>query len=91
MEVADLGDATRLTRVGLTRPVPGRGGWKPFQEVGEALWREGWPGLVAPSAARPDGMILCLFIDSRGVLPARSLGRPRVVKEPPAPPAGMRS
>jgi hypothetical protein len=23
-----------------------------FQQVGEALWKEGWPALIAPSAAR---------------------------------------
>ena len=91
MEVADLRDATRLRRVRLRLPAPGRGGWKPFQTVGETLWREGWPGLIAPSAARPAGLILCLFIDDLGDLPARALGRPRVVRDPPAPPTGMRT
>ena len=91
IEAADLRDATRLALVGLTLPVPGRAGWRPFQHVGESLWSEGWPGLVAPSAARADGLILCLFIGSPGVLPARPFGRPRVVREPPAPPTGMRT
>jgi RES domain len=91
IEAADLRDATRLARVGLTVPVPGRAGWRPFQDVGESLWSEGWPGLVAPSAARADGLILCLFIESPSVLPARPVGRPRVVREPPAPPTGMRT
>jgi RES domain-containing protein len=91
LEAADLRDASGLGRVGLASPVPGRAGWKPFQQVGESLWREGWPGLVAPSAARADGLILCLFIERPGFLPARPLGRPRVVREPPAPPTGMQT
>ena len=89
MEVVDLHDAAHLARVALALPVPGRASWEPFQRVGEALWREGWPGLVAPSAARPDGLILCLFILSPSALPATVLGKPRVVREPPAPPTGM--
>jgi RES domain-containing protein len=90
-EVADLSDAARLARVNLTPPVPGRSAWAPFQQVGEALWREGWRGLLAPSAARSEGLVLCLFVDDPAVLPAQPLGRPRVVREPPAPPIGMRT
>jgi hypothetical protein len=91
MEVADLRDPAHLAQVALALPVPGRAGWGPFQRTGEALWREGWPGLVAPSAARPDGLILCLFVRSPTALPAPVLGKPRVVREPPVPPTGMRT
>ncbi len=89
--VADLSSGDRLGRVGLTTPVPGRKTWRPYQSVGEQLWRESWPGLLAPSAARPEGRVLCLFVDAPGALPVRPFGRPRVVKEPPAPPTGMRT
>ncbi|MGH3017412.1 MAG: RES domain-containing protein [Gaiellaceae bacterium] len=89
--VADLTNASRLGRVGLNLPVPGRESWRPYQTVGEQLWREGWPGLLAPSAARPDGRVLCVFVDDPGALPVRPVGRPRVVSEPPAPPTGMRT
>jgi hypothetical protein len=91
LEVADLRDGERLGRVGLTPPVPGRKTWRPFQTVGEQLWREGWPGLIGPSAARPDARVLCLFVDYAGAIPVRPFGRPRVVSEPPAPPTGMRT
>jgi hypothetical protein len=91
VEVADLRDATRLTRVGLPVPAPGRAGWAPFQRVGEMLRQEGWAGLLAPSAARAEGLVLCLYVDDPAVLPARPVGRPRVVRQPPAPPAGMRT
>jgi hypothetical protein len=62
LQVADFRSAERLRRVDLPVPRPGRNTWPPYQAVGEALWREGWRGLLAPSAARPmGGVVLCLF------------------------------
>jgi hypothetical protein len=91
LEVADLRTADRLARVGLGPPTPGRKSWPSYQQVGETLWREGRPGLLAPSAARSDGLILCLFAEDPTSLPARPLPPPRVIREPPAPPTGMRA
>jgi RES domain-containing protein len=88
-EVADLRTAEELRRVGLEVPSPGRHRWRPYQAVGEQVWRDGWPGLVAPSAARPEGLVLCLFRTAEGVPGARPFGRPRIVREPPVPPTGM--
>ncbi len=73
--MADLGDGDRLARVGLALPAPGRKTWRPYQTVGEQLWREGWAGLVAPSAARPEGRVLCVFVDDPGAT-TRSAVRP---------------
>jgi RES domain-containing protein len=90
LEVADLTSAERLQRVGLGVPRPGRTTWPPYQEVGHTLWREGWPGLLAPSAARPrDGRVLCLFRGTDSFRHVRPLPLPRVVRHPPAPPVGM--
>lgn len=91
LEVADLGDTNRLARVGLTLPTPGRKAWPPYQEIGETLWKEGWRGLLAPSAARASGLVLCLFVEDPTVLPAQAVPPPRVMTEPPAPPIGMRT
>jgi hypothetical protein len=91
VEVADLSDAGRLARVGLSLPTPGRRTWPAYQEVGETLWQEGWPGLRAPSAARPSGLVLCLFVDDQAVLPAEPIPPPTAVAEPPAPPIGLRT
>ena len=91
LDVADLSDRDRLGRVGLEPPVPGRRTWRPYQAVGEQLWREGWAGLLAPSAARPEGQVLCVFVRDLGSLAVRPFGRPRTVSEPPAPPKGMRT
>jgi RES domain-containing protein len=90
VRVADLGTEARLERVGLGMPSPGRRTWPTFQAVGERLWAERWAGLIAPSAARPRGKVLCLFWDSgRRISGARPVGRGRLVEDPPAPPTGM--
>jgi hypothetical protein len=91
VDVADLSDRDRLSRIRLMLPTPGRRTWPPYQGVGETLWNEGWRGLLAPSAARPQGLVLCLFIEDPNVLPARPVGRPKVVAEPPVLPSGMRT
>jgi RES domain-containing protein len=89
-EVADLRTEEKLAGVGLPAPTPGRHTWPPFQAVGEELWREGWRGLVAPSAARPAGLTLCLFRDETGAVEgAEPVGRPRRINVVPAPPVGM--
>jgi RES domain-containing protein len=91
LDVADLTTPDRLARVNLEPPSPGRKTWPPYEEVGETLWREGWPGLLAPSAARPDGLVLCLFVDDPAAVLAAPIPPPRVVAEPPAPPIAMRT
>ena len=91
LDVADLSEADRLARVGLTLPTPGRKGWPSYQNVGEALSKDGWHGLLAPSAARAKGLVLCLFVEDPTVLPAQLVPPPKVVTEPPAPPTGMRT
>jgi RES domain-containing protein len=88
--VADLSTKERLTRVGLPLPRPGRQTWPPFQAVGEQLWRDGWRGIIAPSAARPAGKTLCLFWESGADLDgAEPQLPPRRIEQPPVPPTGM--
>ncbi len=90
--VADLSNPERLERVGLPAPVPARNQWPGFQAVGEALWAEGWAGLMCPSAARPvEGSALCVFRhqgDIEGITPDPP---PERYNEPPAPPRGLRT
>lgn len=85
VEVADLSTAERLAAVGLSPPLPSRRSWPDFQRIGERLWEEGWPGLLAQSAARPAGQVLCLFRSKNGVSGAEPLAPPRRIIEPPAP------
>ena len=91
LTVADLSNEARLARVDLPVPRPGRATWPPFQAVGEELWKEGWAGLVAPSAARPAGLVLCVFRTAQEVAGVKPAPPPKLVEEPPVPPRGMRT
>jgi RES domain-containing protein len=90
-EVADLSTEEKLEAVGLHAPAPSRNEWGAYQQVGEQLATAGWPGLLAPSAARPDGTILCLFRAQLGKLGVRPIPPPQLISEPPPPPAGLRT
>jgi RES domain-containing protein len=89
--VADLRSPEALAAIGLARPRPGRGDWPPFQHAGEALHAAGWPALIAPSAARPDGLVLCVFRSVARPPGVEPCPPPERVDEPPAPPPGMRT
>lgn len=85
LEVANLSDPDRLARVGLDPPVPRRSTWSRFQDVGEALWREGWAGLLAPSAALPKHCVLCVYATTwppEGCTPLLSI---EIAELPPRP------
>lgn len=89
IKVADLSTDKRLAAVGLRQPAPGRRSWLAYQLVGEQISAEGWPGLLAPSAARLTGKVLCLFRSKHGVSGASPCPPPRHVREPPPPPMGL--
>jgi RES domain-containing protein len=88
--VADLRAPEALAAQELSPPRPTRVAWPPFQRVGEALHEAGWPALVAASAARPSGSVLCVFrpgtAQPAGIEPVPPPAR---ADEPPAPPRGM--
>ena len=90
--VADLRTASQLGRVGLGMPPPSKLYWLPYQLVGEALYMEGWSALISPSAARPDeGQILCVFREVERPPGLAPIPPPRVFRNPPVPPTGMRT
>jgi RES domain-containing protein len=91
VEVADLSKDENLTAVGLSSPIPDQYSWESYQRVGEQLAHDGWAGLLAPSAARPLGRVLCLFRNQSGVRGATPLLPPRLVHQPPPPPTGLRT
>jgi RES domain-containing protein len=88
LDLADLGDVERLHSVSLSAPLPDRRTWTAFQRVGEQLWREGWAGLIAPSAARPDALIVCVFAASWPPEGCEPIATSTVVAVP-RPPRGM--
>jgi RES domain-containing protein len=88
VELADLRSVRRLAGLGLDLPAPGRKAWPTYQTVGETLWREAWPGLIARSAARPEAFVVCVFAGDwppDGCKPARAIE----IADVPAPPTGM--
>jgi RES domain-containing protein len=90
-DIADLSTPAKLTKLGLPVPRPGRQSWPQFQAVGEELHREGFRGVLYPSAARLDHQALCLFRENiviPGVDPVRP---PTTHRDPPAPSTGMRT
>ena len=89
--VADLSDEDRLRSVELARPRPGRSDSPAYQQVGETLHVEAWPALVAPSAARPEGAVICVFRTSGEIPGLVPLPPPSVQAEPPALPRGLRT
>ena len=92
IRVANLGTRPRLERIGLATPRPGQSDWSAFQPVGHRLFREGWRGLVAPSAARPGrGKVLCLFRDAATIEGVKPIPPPRIYRRAPAVPTGMRT
>ncbi|HEX2047699.1 MAG TPA: RES family NAD+ phosphorylase [Acidimicrobiales bacterium] len=91
VEVADLSTAERLEEWGLARPEPDRQLWPSYQAVGERIWRDGWAGLIAPSAALPAGLVLCLFSLGTSMERVRPLASPHRWDELPPPPRGMRT
>jgi RES domain-containing protein len=88
MTVADLRTTERLAAVGLRPPRPTRRDWPRYQGIGRALWRDGWHGVLAPSAARPAANAICIFCEEwppSGCKPLRTIEIP----EAPPPPTGM--
>ena len=81
--IADLSDAERLGAAGLAIPERRRATWAPYQAVGERLHAAGLAGLVAPSAARAEGRVLCLFRGPSVPPGVRTRGRAHRVAEPP--------
>jgi RES domain-containing protein len=87
--VADLRTAERLAELGLDAPQPGRADWPAFQAAGDRLYRDGWAAVIAPSAARPEGRVLCVFREQREPPGLRPLPPPERFDQPPAPPTGL--
>lgn len=88
-EVGDLSDVDKLTGVDLPPPRPGRAQWPAYQVLGARLWQEGFRAVVAPSAARAEGSILCAFRTTRIVEGTAPVPPPRTYAAPPLVPRGM--
>jgi RES domain-containing protein len=86
--LADLSSVRTLATLGLDLPQPGRRTWRPYQRIGETLWREGWAGVLSHSAARPHALVVCIFANEwppADCTPVRTVE----ITEVPPPPTGM--
>jgi RES domain-containing protein len=88
-EIADLSTGEKLALLDLSQPRPTRAEWLRFQAAGETLWREGNRGVLAPSAARPTGQILCIFRETDELTGATPVRPPTTYRRPPTPPTEM--
>lgn len=86
---ADLSTSGALARVGLHKPTPDRSDWQRFQTVGEQLCRDGWKAMIAPSAARSTGTVLCIFGGAEEVVGVERIPPPQTFISPPPVPKGL--
>jgi len=91
-DITDLTDPAELASHGIRALPPTRRQWPRTQPIGEAYWREGRRGLLVPSAAHVGGQVLVIFRPTdeppAGVTP---VPRPRLFKELPPLPTGLRT
>ena len=60
-DIEDLSDPASLRGMRLPAIRPTQQQWPAYQAVGEAIWRKGAMGIVAPSAAHEGHQVVCLF------------------------------
>ncbi|HLB44155.1 MAG TPA: RES family NAD+ phosphorylase [Candidatus Limnocylindrales bacterium] len=91
-DVADLTDPAQLAAHGVDHLLPTRRQWPLTQPIGEAYWRAGRRGLLAPSAAHVGGRVLVIFRPTAEA-PAgvEQVPRPRRYRELPPLPTGLRT
>ncbi|MHB1468542.1 MAG: RES family NAD+ phosphorylase [Solirubrobacteraceae bacterium] len=92
VNAADLTDPAALAALSLPTAQPCRETWQDFQAVGEQLHAEGYEGLLYRSAARQDGVCLCVFRASADATASlEPLPPPQLVNRPPILPRGLRT
>lgn len=90
--VADLTAEGVLASLGIDSLSPSRRQWPATQPIGEAAWRAGASGIVAPSAAHVGGRVLVVFRTRRGKIAGLTPIRPpRRYAELPPLPTGLRT
>jgi RES domain-containing protein len=90
-DVADLTADGDLAAHGIARLDPSRRQWSETQPIGEAYFRDGARGLLAPSAAKLGGRVLAIFRRGRGHRGAVAVAPPQRFEKLPAIPRGLRT
>jgi len=89
--IADLTADGLLEGEGVARLAPTRRQWPRTQPIGEACWREGARGVLAPSAARSGGRVLAVFRTAQTIEGVTPVPPPRRFDELPALPPRLRT
>jgi hypothetical protein len=90
-DIGDLSDMATLALHGITELLPTRRQWPITQPVGEAYYREGWRGILTPSAAHLAGQVLTIFRPLPAMPGLRPLPPAKRHTEPPPLPTGLRT
>ena len=90
-DIADLTAEGVLEAHGITDLTPTRRQWPATQAVGDAYFRDGWRGLVAPSAAHIVGRVLAIFRPLPAAPGLRLVPPVRHYLELPPLPTGLRT
>ena len=80
-----------LAGEGIAHLDPTRRQWPKTQPIGNALWREGARGVLAPSAARKSGRVLAIFRPAESIEGVRTVTPPKRFTKLPALPPGLRT
>ncbi len=91
VDVADLTADAVLAAHGVVGLAPTRLQWPTTQPVGEAYARDGWRGVMAPSAAHVGGRVLAVFRPLPAVPGVRAVPPPRHHTDLPPLPMGLRT
>lgn len=90
-DIADLSEPGVLAKHGIGELHPTRRQWPLTQPVGEAYYRDGCRGLLAPSAAHLGGQVLVIFRPHPALRGLTPLPPPNHYDELPPLPTGLRT
>jgi len=90
-DIGDLTDPATLATHGIRELRPTRRQWPRTQLIGEAYYREGYRGILTPSAAHAPGRVLTIFRPLPKVPGVRAVPPPNHYTELPPLPTGLRT
>lgn len=90
-DIGDLSDETSLAALGVAELKPTRRQWPLTQPIGEACYREGYRGILTPSAAHDGGQVLTIFRPLPALPGLRPLPPPNHYEALPPLPTGLRT
>jgi RES domain-containing protein len=90
-DVADLTGEGVLAAHGIDQLDPSRRQWTRTQQIGQAYWRDGASAVLAPSAARADGLVLAVFRTAATIPGVAPVPPPRRFRSLPPIPKGLRT